>query len=153
MVPLAPKLKVITYHFISYRRKSVLNLVEIQNTFVVVYNTFENSWTPYLRRFRSLRRYDRIPSFALFHTFVVSLKVIHIVYDCFGYNSISVHRSMVFVPARMGLYPTFLSGRSLCNRVRARPWLAILSLSGFAHAIRVRCIPVTDTARHWVFAW
>ena len=36
MVPLAPKLKVITYHFISYRRKSVLNLVEIQNTFVVV---------------------------------------------------------------------------------------------------------------------
>ena len=31
MVPLAPKLKVITYHFISYRRKSVLNLVEIQN--------------------------------------------------------------------------------------------------------------------------
>ena len=34
MVPLAPKLKVITYHFISYRRKSVLNLlVEIQNTF------------------------------------------------------------------------------------------------------------------------
>ena len=36
MVPLAPKLKVITYHFISYRRKSVLNLVEIQNTFVVL---------------------------------------------------------------------------------------------------------------------
>ena len=36
MVPLAPKLKVITYHFISYRRKSVVNLlVEIQNTFVV----------------------------------------------------------------------------------------------------------------------
>ena len=35
MVPLAPKLKVITYHFISYRRKSVFNLVEIQNTFVV----------------------------------------------------------------------------------------------------------------------
>ena len=34
MVPLAPKLKVITYHFISYRRKSVVNLVEIQNTFV-----------------------------------------------------------------------------------------------------------------------
>ena len=34
MVPLAPKLKVITYHFISYRRKSVLNLVEIQNTFI-----------------------------------------------------------------------------------------------------------------------
>ena len=34
MVPLAPKLKVITYHFISYRRKSVLNLVVIQNTFV-----------------------------------------------------------------------------------------------------------------------
>ena len=34
MVPLAPKLKVITYHFISYRRKSVFNLVEIQNTFV-----------------------------------------------------------------------------------------------------------------------
>ena len=33
MVPLAPKLKVITYHFISYRRKSVDNLVEIQNTF------------------------------------------------------------------------------------------------------------------------
>ena len=33
MVPLAPKLKVITDHFISYRRKSVLNLlVEIQNT-------------------------------------------------------------------------------------------------------------------------
>ena len=32
MVPLAPKLKVITYHFISYRRKSVFNLVEIQNT-------------------------------------------------------------------------------------------------------------------------
>ena len=32
MVPLAPKLKVITYHFISYRRKSVDNLVEIQNT-------------------------------------------------------------------------------------------------------------------------
>ena len=33
MVPLAPKLKVITYHFIiSYRRKSVVNLVEIQNT-------------------------------------------------------------------------------------------------------------------------
>ena len=34
MVPLAPKLKVmITYHFISYRRKSVLNLlIEIQNT-------------------------------------------------------------------------------------------------------------------------
>ncbi len=32
MVPLAPKLKVITYHFISYGRKSVLNLVEIQNT-------------------------------------------------------------------------------------------------------------------------
>ena len=31
MVPLAPKLKVITYHFISYRRKSVVNLVEIQN--------------------------------------------------------------------------------------------------------------------------
>ena len=34
MVPLAPKLKVITYHFISYRRKSVLNLVEIQNTII-----------------------------------------------------------------------------------------------------------------------
>ena len=35
MVPLAQKLKVITYHFISYRRKSVVNLlVEIQNTFV-----------------------------------------------------------------------------------------------------------------------
>ena len=35
MVPLAPKLKVITYHFISYRRKRVVNLlVEIQNTFV-----------------------------------------------------------------------------------------------------------------------
>ena len=34
MVPLAPKLKVITYHFISYRRKSVFNLVEIQNTFI-----------------------------------------------------------------------------------------------------------------------
>ena len=32
MVPLAPKLKVITYHFISYRRLSVFNLVEIQNT-------------------------------------------------------------------------------------------------------------------------
>ena len=32
-LPLAPKLKVITYHFISYRRKSVDNLVEIQNTF------------------------------------------------------------------------------------------------------------------------
>ena len=37
MVPLAPKLKVITYHFISYRRKSVLNLVEIQNTFVCLH--------------------------------------------------------------------------------------------------------------------
>ena len=37
MVPLAPKLKVITYHFISYRRKSVLNLVEIQNTFVCTF--------------------------------------------------------------------------------------------------------------------
>ena len=36
MVPLAPKLKVITYHFISYRRKSVLNLVEIQNTFIII---------------------------------------------------------------------------------------------------------------------
>ena len=36
MVPLAPKLKVITYHFISYRRKSVVNLVEIQNTKVFV---------------------------------------------------------------------------------------------------------------------
>ena len=39
MVPLAPKLKVkvIAYHyFISYRRKSVPNLlVEIQNTFVL----------------------------------------------------------------------------------------------------------------------
>ena len=33
-LPLAPKLKVITYHFISYQRKSVDNLVEIQNTFV-----------------------------------------------------------------------------------------------------------------------
>ena len=33
MVPLAPKLKVITYHFISYRRKSVDNLVEIQNIY------------------------------------------------------------------------------------------------------------------------
>ena len=36
MVPLAPKLKVITYHFISYRRKSVHNLVEIQNTFIII---------------------------------------------------------------------------------------------------------------------
>ena len=33
MVPLAPKLKVITYHFISYRHKSVDNLVEIQNIY------------------------------------------------------------------------------------------------------------------------
>ena len=32
-LPLAPKLKVITYHFISYRRKSVDNLVEIQNIY------------------------------------------------------------------------------------------------------------------------
>ena len=40
MVPLAPKLKVITYHFISYRRKSVLNLVEIQNTKVPSKVTF-----------------------------------------------------------------------------------------------------------------
>ena len=42
MVPLAPKLKVITYHFISYRRKSVLNLVEIQNTFVPSYYVTHN---------------------------------------------------------------------------------------------------------------
>ena len=32
-LPLAPKLKVITYHFISYQRKSVDNLVEIQNIY------------------------------------------------------------------------------------------------------------------------
>ena len=32
-LPLAPKLKVITSHFISYRRKSVDNLVEIQNIY------------------------------------------------------------------------------------------------------------------------
>ena len=41
MVPLAPKLKVITYHFISYRRKSVLNLVEIQNIIYIDLRKYE----------------------------------------------------------------------------------------------------------------
>ena len=48
MVPLAPKLKVITYHFISYRRLSVFNLVEIQNTFVPSYL---RSYEGYLRMY------------------------------------------------------------------------------------------------------
>ena len=41
------------------------------------------------------------------------------------------HHSLVFVLARMGPYPTFLSSLSLCNPFRARPWVAILSLGGF----------------------
>lgn len=36
----------------------------------------------------------------------------------------------LFLPARMGKYPTFLFGRSLGNRARARPWVMILSLQG-----------------------
>ena len=35
---------------------------------------------------------------------------------------------ILFLPARMGKYPTFLFGRSLGNRARARPWVMILSL-------------------------
>ncbi len=41
MVPLAPKLKVITYHFISYRRKSVLNLFETQNIIYIDLRKYE----------------------------------------------------------------------------------------------------------------
>ena len=77
----------------------------------------------------------------VFHIF---LKMFNLIFVC-----ISVHHPIVFLPARMELYPTFLSGRSLGNRVRARSrsWVMIMSLGGCVRAVRTRCIPVTDTAQ------